>query len=245
MAENVLAICGKGGVGKTAISALIARALIARGRKPLLMIDADPAGGLVQAMGESSACTLMSARDDIVRAARTANGELEKTQLADQLDYFVMEALHEREGFAFLAMGRNKGKGCFCPANTLLRSAIDALAEPFLDVLIDAEAGLEQISREVTRRVTLHLVVVDGSGRSMKTLETISGMLGEKRIAVISNRAIRDLSDRLPGGVEYLGAVPEDAELREYDTDGRPLWDLPEGNPATLAVSEIVRNMVL
>ena len=109
--------------------------------------------------------TLAGVRHDLIRSAREA-GDSERMRLAEQLDYLLLEALTERQGYALLAMGHSTEKGCFCPANTLLRGAMDLIAEPFAAVLIDAEAGLEQIQRQVTRRVSRIVVLTDGSLRS-------------------------------------------------------------------------------
>ena len=99
----ILAVCGKGGVGKTAFSALLARILMERHTKPLLLIDADPAGGLVSAIGEGSTTTLADVRERLTASARRAN-DTRKAELAHQLDYMVMEAHLERDDYALLAM---------------------------------------------------------------------------------------------------------------------------------------------
>ena len=59
----IIAVCGKGGVGKTVFSALLARALAAAGVQPLLLVDADPVGGLTSAIGERAVETLSGVRE--------------------------------------------------------------------------------------------------------------------------------------------------------------------------------------
>ncbi len=243
MTPPVLAVCGKGGVGKTALSALLARALIEQGRNPLLLIDADPAGGLVSAVGERVVGTLSSARRELVTQARQAAAESDREQLAARIDYLVMQTLAERSEYALLAMGRDIEKGCFCPANTLLRSAIDVLASAYAAVLIDAEAGLEQINRQVTRRVETYLVICDGSKRSFDTLATIAQMIETGTLAVIANRSPADTPPPNLADMQWLGTVPEDAELRHFDTEGRSLWELPPANPAFAAMRGIAKKL--
>jgi len=235
---TLLAVCGKGGVGKTAVSALLARALRARGVGPLLLIDADPVGGLVHAMGQGASRTLAQVRAGVIRAARGST-EADRQQLADELDYRVMEALTEHEDYALLAMGRSRDPGCFCPVNTLLRHAIETLATPFAVVLVDAEAGVEQIQREVTRRVTRTLVVVDGSARSLHTLEAIGELVAPGTVAVVANRWTPSQPPPLPADVTFLGRIPEDETLRDFDRQGRPLWELPAENPALAAAADL------
>lgn len=244
MAERpIIAICGKGGVGKTVLTALLARALINAGIGPLLLIDADPAGGLMFAIGEQAAKTLSEVRRTLVVEARTADGA-RREQLADQLDYLVMQALVERDDYSFLAMGRGEEKGCYCPANTLLRSAIDYLSTPFAAVLIDAEAGIEQISRQVTRKVTQVLALTDGSARGNRTLGLIAEMVAGQTVFAVSNRiADRGLTD-LPAGVRQLGALPEDETIRDYDRRGKSLWQLPENNPALQQAAKMANILI-
>ncbi len=241
--KPIFSVCGKGGVGKTAFSSLLARAFLESGPKPLLLIDADPAGGLVSAIGHTAEKTLASARDQLIASARGADDQ-EINRLAQNLDYLVMEALVERQDHSVLAMGRMEAKGCFCPANTLLREAIDLLAEPFALVLIDAEAGLEQISRQVTRRVTRVLALSDGSARSVQTIDLISQMVDPAIMGVVGNRVshVDDLA--LPAEVEFLGIIPEDDWVRQYDRQGRSLWDLPADNPALTAARSVAAKLI-
>ena len=241
--KPIFAICGKGGVGKTVFSALFAKALRNAGVKPLLLIDADPAGGLVSAIGESVENTLAGIREKLIASARQAD-ENKKTLLAQQLDYFVLQALVERSDYALLAMGHSREKGCFCPANALLREAIDYLSDPFSTVIIDAEAGLEQIQRRVTQNVTRIIAISDGSQRSSNVMEYISAMVGDKKPAFVTNR-VQPNTLKLPLSIEPLGSIPEDAALSQFDRDGKSLWELPTDNPAYVAVEKIAKKLAL
>lgn len=239
----VIAVCGKGGVGKTVLACLLARALLERRVRPLLLVDADPAGGLFMALGVRDDRTLAGVRERLVAGARNAGGA-ERQRLARQLDYLVMEALIERPDFSMLAMGRSRDRGCFCPANALVREAIDVLAHGFGAVIIDAEAGLEQIHRRVTRSVSRILVVSDGSKRSMAVAGTIAEMAGGPTAGVYNRAAKRGL-EPFPHGMPFLGAIPEDRTLKRFDRLGRSLWELPDRNPALEAVRKIGRKLDL
>jgi CO dehydrogenase maturation factor len=242
----VLAICGKGGVGKTAVSALLARALLEQGRAPLLLVDADPVGGFMAAVGARPRRTLAEVRAELVSRARQG-GEATRQALAGELDYRLLEALCEREDHALLAMGRSGDKGCFCPANAILREALDDLSAGFAAVLVDAEAGVEQIQREVTRRVGLFLVVLDGSARSRNTLTVITELCGVSKVAIVENRVCAGsgsgsgfVSESVPlADVPILGRIPQDEALARFDRAGRPLWELPADNPALAAASSL------
>lgn len=242
MNRQIIAITGKGGVGKTAFTTLLARVALAEQFTPLLCIDADPAGGLTSAFGITADVSLCAVRDRIIETARHA-GAQEKERLADQIDYLVMEALIEEQNYSLLAMGHSKNKkGCFCPANSLLRSALKILVDPFRLVLIDAEAGIEQINRQVTESVSLTIILVDGSLRSMNTLNQIVTMLGSEKVAVVANRTDSIEKKDLPAGCAYLGCIPEDKTLLEMDRQGKAIFhNLSANSPALQEVKKIWR----
>lgn len=232
--RTIIAVCGKGGVGKTALCALLARALRDAGQGPLLLVDADPVCGLVSALGLPQPRTLGSVRAELIESARGAD-DATRQRIADQLDYLVMEALIERDDYALLAMGNTNDKGCFCSVNALLRDAIDVVVTPFHTVVIDGEAGIEQVNRQVTRRVDRVVVVTDGSRRSVETLSLLASRTPAGKLAVVAVRGPEpDVSD-LPDGVQVLGSIPDDPSLREFDQRGKPLWDLPEDSVALVA----------
>ena len=129
-----------------------------------------------------------------------------------------MQALVERTDYSLLAMGRSREKGCFCPANTLLREAIDFLSDPFAAILIDAEAGLEQIQRRVTRNVTQIIAISDGSQRSRDIIKYMSEMVGHQKLVAVTNRVQQNTQNR-PYSCELLGSIPEDDILRQLITN--------------------------
>jgi CO dehydrogenase maturation factor len=237
MEKQVIAVCGKGGVGKTAFSAILSRVLIDADIRPLLLIDADPAGGLAAAINESAIDSLAAVRDRLIASARKG----ETMDVASKLDYLLLRALVERQKYSLLAMGHSSEKGCFCPANSLLRRAIDLLVSAFVVVLIDAEAGIEQINRDVTRGVTQIITVLDGSQKSISTLRLIAEMVHSTPISVVGNRMAPKELSKLPGNLELIGVVPENQALRQFDCEGRSLWELPPENEAVVAVRDIAK----
>ena len=123
----VIAMCGKGGAGKTAFTAMARTVLSKSGRAgKLLLIDADPAMGLTHAVGVGVRRTMGEVREEIIGTAKGGKQE-EKARLADKLDYLTLEALTETDEFALVAMGRTETLGCYCPVNSLLRDSIEDL----------------------------------------------------------------------------------------------------------------------
>jgi CO dehydrogenase maturation factor len=254
-AKMLVAVCGKGGTGKTAFTAMMARALLESGRTGrLLLIDADPAQGLTNAVGVRVKRTMGQIREDIIKTARSGD-QSEKTQIADRLDYMILEALVEAEAYALLAMGRTETLGCFCPVNDLLRGAIEALSASFDTIVIDGEAGVEQINRQVVRRVDALIIVSDATARGLQTASLIHKMVMEDRVidcgrlGIVFNRvtgsrpllaqSARDI------GLDVLGFVPQDDNIARHDLVGQPILELPADSPGLVSVREIVARHIL
>jgi CO dehydrogenase maturation factor len=240
----IIAVCGKGGVGKTSLSALLVKALLGKGR--ILAIDADPAIGFATALGVEPGRTVNDIRNDVIDEAE--QGLLgNAADQAIQLDCRVFEAMIERDGYAFLAIGRPEAEGCYCRVNECLKAVIEALAAKFDYVIIDGEAGIEQINRRVMGNVTHLLLVSDASAKGANVIKTIKqvadgGMMEYRRAGVILNR-LRNANeaDRVDlDGMELLGTVIEDDMLRDFDIEERPLLDLPEGR-TTQSLYSILR----
>ena len=144
----VIALTGKGGVGKTSLSASFVRILTEK--KPearILAIDADPAIGLSVALGVEVTETLDEIRR---RIAEDVTGKLKDTEnILAEARFRLFDAMKETDGFAFLAIGRPESAGCYCAINTYLRQVIGLLVNDFDYVVIDGEAGIEQINRRV------------------------------------------------------------------------------------------------
>ena len=250
MTQKIIAVCGKGGVGKTAFTAMLTKVLMGKTNK-LLVVDADPALGLNYALGRTSEKTIGSVRELILKTAETGNKQ-EINELADKVDYLVAQALDEADNFSFLAMGRMEAIGCFCSINDLLKSALDNITGEFDTVLIDGEAGLEQINRQVVENIDTLIMVTDTSLRGMKTVEHIKKMVDEglipqcKSMGVVFNRTQSDTKDlekfASELGVKILGVVPYDKEVEVYDLEGRSLLELDDNNPALLAVKRCYEN---
>lgn len=228
----ILAVCGKGGVGKTTVSAIGARALLALGTRSLV-VDADPAGGLALALGIEPAKTLNDVRKEIIDEIKA--GRRDERDLAVSVDYLVSEALTERGNLAFLAIGRPEDVGCYCKVNVILKDAIEGLGSMFDAVLIDAEAGIEQVNRKVMGSVDYVFLVSDTSAKAVKVAETIKDvadrMVEGEGSGLLVNR-VRDIAevDRIKSQteLEVIGHVLEDDKVREFDASLQSFFDLPD-----------------
>jgi len=243
---RVIAVLGKGGAGKTVVSALISRALLDSDVKPLLLVDADPTGGLAFALGAGLNQTMGEVREKLIGQA--AAPDADPDTIAQSVDWLALEALQEHGSYSLLNMGRTESKGCFCPLNSLLRAAIEKLAAGFRFVILDAEAGIEQVNRQVVRQVDVPVIVTDGSLRGLRAAHQVSELLQKYTQSnpggLILNRAEK-LAGEIPAGLELWGEVPADDQVASYDHQGRSLLELDSDNPALLAVGKILKERVL
>jgi CO dehydrogenase maturation factor len=235
-----VAITGKGGVGKTTLASLMVTRLIARGCAPVLAIDADPNTCLDSALGLEIEKTIGAVREEAREmAARGLTAGVSKREV---LELKIAESMVETEGFDLIAMGRPEGPGCYCYANNVLREVIAQIAENYPYVVLDNEAGLENLSRRIVRRVDLLIMVADPSKRGLDTVGRLYDLASEmavryERLAIVVNRLrAGDLPDaasalRERTGADCVVALPEDETLAELGERGETLARLPDGNP--------------
>jgi len=248
----MIVVAGKGGVGKTAIAALLIDLLSKKG--VVLAIDADPATNLSDALGLPLGGTVGRAREDITEDIQ--KGRLSPTiAKQDVLDMKIREALVESEKVDLLAMGRPEGPGCYCAANHMLRLSIDRLAKNYDYTVIDSEAGMEHISRQTTRDVDFLLIVSDVTMRGVTTAARMKDLIKEMRTQVGKvSLAVNRVKNGLPQeigkaigdfGLDLVATVPEDQNLTELDIKGKPIVELPENSPLRQAAKEIISKFAL
>lgn len=170
---KIIAVAGKGGVGKTSLSAVIVKLLVENyPDKKILAIDADPAIGLSTALGVEPTKTIDDVRKET--AEQTQNGKISPLEILGNAEYSVDEAICTQNGFAFIAIGRPESAGCYCKINTYLKDVIALIAKHYDFVVIDGEAGIEQINRRVMEKVTHLLLITDQSKKGRDVVATIA-----------------------------------------------------------------------
>jgi len=248
---RIIAVTGKGGTGKTLVSTLFIRFLSEQDTP--LAIDADPASSLPAALGVEVRQTIGDLREEVARPSAIPFDESMPTDL--MLERKIGDLLVNTPDFSLLVMGRSEGPGCYCLINDILRHAIDRFSRRFSKVVIDCEAGLEHLSRRTMRDVDTLIVISDPTMRGIKTAGVIRE-IAEKleisfgKIYLILNKADQGekafFEERIREiGVELIGVVPEDPNVKAFDRVGKPLIDLPDDSPAVLAVGEIMERLGL
>uniref|UniRef100_A0A832CWG6 ATP-binding protein n=1 Tax=Ignisphaera aggregans TaxID=334771 RepID=A0A832CWG6_9CREN len=251
----IASISGKGGTGKTTLTALLLKVLIDNSiEDTILVVDADPATNLPEVLGVNINKTI----GDIVEEFRKKNNNIsdlgfEKSSL---LQYWILrDSLTETPHFDLIAMGRGEGEGCYCYVNSILTRILVELMKNYSVVLMDMEAGLEHLSRRVDRYVNTLIVVVDPSIMSIKTAERIITIAREvnikpEKLFLVGNRMSENMVNEVVRyahqlGYEYAGTIPNDDTIYMYNLGGKSLLIIPQNTKAIQATRIIAKNIGL
>ena len=223
---TTIALAGKGGTGKTTVSAMIIKYLIQKGKSPILAIDADPSANLNMVLGVDLDATVGGIREDMLKqvqgsqnvtgAARgSVGGGMSKH---DYLDYEIHSSLIESDQFDLIAMGRSEGPGCYCAVNHNLRDILDNLSDNYPYVVMDNEAGMEHLSRRTTQDVEHLFIISDPTQRGVVAADRIVELKDELDIKVentyfILNRVPGEIPSALQEKIDqmhvpFLGPIP-------------------------------------
>ncbi len=251
----VIAISGKGGVGKTTTTALMAKIISeSNPEKSILVIDANPDSNLADVLGTPVTKTVGTVTDSLRKS-------LEKSEIPptmtkeDILEARIFEILHETPQFDLLVMGRGEGEGCYCPVNAFLAHIVDRLIGNYDVTLMDMEAGLEHLSRRTDRDVDIMMVVTDPSSMGLQTAKRVKEVAKEvhidfEKFYLIGNRFKPEMENMLQEAAEKLsyefaGIIPTDDNVFTHNLTGKSLLGLPNESPAIAAVKQILTRIGL
>jgi len=219
-----LAVTGKGGVGKTTISALLAQVCLRHGNR-VVAIDADPDANLAPTLGYNGPAPIVPLcdRKDLIEERVGSGGMI---RLNPRVDDLVGKLGIDINGIRLMVLGTisRGGSGCFCSPSALLKAFLaHALAQPEEWVILDMEAGLEHLGRGSSRNVDSLLIVVEPYRRSLETAERIrllAGDLGIRNVFAVANKIrspeeARRISAEL-GSVRLAGAIPYSTGLADF-----------------------------
>ena len=252
---HVIAVAGKGGVGKTTLCGLLIQYLCESGKKPVLAVDADANSNLNEVLGVDIGPTLGELREEIERAGSDPKYEIPKgITKSDWLEMRMMDAVTEGDDFDLMVMGRSQGQGCYCFVNGLVQTQVQKLQSHYPYIVVDNEAGMEHVSRGILPNMEKVLLVSDCSRRGVQAAGRIAELMREMNfhpdtVGLIINRAPNGELDQgtraeiEKQGLTLLGVVPQDDTVYRFDCDGRPMVELPADSPVRRALGEIIAKL--
>ncbi|MDQ6650416.1 MAG: AAA family ATPase [Actinomycetota bacterium] len=241
-----LAVAGKGGAGKTTLSATLARVVAASGQ-PVVAIDADANPNLSVALGISlqAAADLHPVPPALVSRRPGGTGLLESVEnIVDR------HAIVGPDGIRLLGMGApaHADEGCLCSAHAVVSALLEDLGGTDRFVVVDMEASPEHLSRGTVRHVDAIWLVAEPYYRSLETVRRMSQLVAElpiQQVAVVANKirsqqdatAVGEFCDR--HGLALAGTVPWSEAVLDADQRRVPAVDVPEAADVVRAVREL------
>jgi len=247
-----IAVAGKGGTGKTTISALLVRNLIKKKNGSVLALDADPNSNLNELLGVKISSTVGQLVENFKKNGAIISSGIYKDQMVEMN---IHQSIIEGNGFDLLVMGRGEGPGCYCAANNLFKKYIDVLQDSYDYIVMDNEAGMEHLSRKTTHNVKYLLIISDPSLRGILTATRLRDLSKELQINVekvflILNRVNDELDDRLlkyikEQNFEILGTIYTDNNIIDLELSGKPIFELPDSSDSVSQVNDILKSLGL
>ena len=247
---RVIAVAGKGGVGKSTLSGLLVLALAERAGEVVLAVDADPNSNLGEKLGIEVERTIGDLREDLLDNANDIPAGVGKHE---HVRYNIRLALSEGENFDLLTMGRPEGPGCYCYINNILRTFMDDLVDDYPYVIVDNEAGMEHLSRRTTRRMDLLALVSDPTKLGIDTASRIRDLAHRMDIEIgrellLLNRAPEEMPRALVETIDSsdfdeVVLIPNDARVEDLAVLGTPLTALDGSSRALRAVRRLAAEL--
>ncbi|MFA6332226.1 MAG: AAA family ATPase [Methanoregula sp.] len=247
-----IAVCGKGGVGKTFIAGSLAAHFASAGR-PVIAIDADSSPNLALNLGltaeQASRIVPIAENEDLIRI-KTGTCHPGVFRLSFTVDDIISRyAVPTPSGVNLLVMGTVKamGAGCVCPAHSVIRALMRHLVvERDEIVILDMEAGIEHLGRGTAEHVDVLLAVADANLKSLEIASTICQLAQEsdiRTIGLVSSRIANDRQDSLlrsyadDHALTMLGRIPFDERVADAGMSGE--MPDPAGSPAMMAIGDL------
>ena len=213
---HIIAVAGKGGVGKTTLSGMLIQSMCKMGKRPILAVDADANSNLNEVLGVEVEMTLGDVREEIARAENSLNNPIPASMSkADYAEIMFQRCLIEDNEAGMEHISR----GILPKVDTII------LVSDCSRRGVQAAGRIAELTRECDMKPkTMGLIVNRAPG----------GKLNQGTMEEIEKQ-----------GLTLLGVVPHDDQVYEYDCDGKPTVNLPDDSPVRVALNEIIKKLAL
>ena len=242
-----VALAGKGGAGKTTISATMAR-LAARAGRDVVALDADANPNLAPALGLPAELAASLRAVPAALVSRRPGGPGLTVPVEEVVEQY---ALRGPDGVRLLGMGspEHADEGCLCSAHAVVSALLEDLGPPDRLVVVDMEASPEHLSRGTVRHVDVVCLVAEPYYRSLETVRRMAALVAElpvPRLVVVANKvrtsqdaqAIAEFCDR--HGFELAGVLPWSEHVVDADRARVPVVDWPRAAEVVAAVAVLL-----
>jgi CO dehydrogenase maturation factor len=238
-----IAVSGKGGVGKTTFSGTLAMILEGEG-KQVLAVDSDPSMNLHSALDLENPTPISELKEMINERTVLEGGAF---KLNPRVDDIPERFSSKKEGLSLLVMGtvEKGGSGCICPESAFLKALLRHLVLKKEEVLVlDTEAGIEHLGRNIAAKFDLMIVVCEPSEKAVDTarrVHSLSKEIGITRVAAVGNKISNQVQeDFIKDSLEfeYLGSIPFDPVVIDADMSRTPLYTFLD-SPALKSIQKI------
>ena len=186
---HVIAVSGKGGVGKTTLCGLLIQYLCESGKRPVLAVDADANANLNEVLGVEPEVTLGELREEIERAGIDPRYQIPSGMTKQAyLERRLSDAIAEEDDYDLMVMGRTQGQGCYCFVNGLVQTQVQKLQSHYPYIVVDNEAGMEHISRGILPKMEVAILVSDCSRRGVQAAGRIAKLMKELKPDVVFSK---------------------------------------------------------
>ena len=246
-----IAVAGKGGTGKSTVSALLCRALGKQSMTPILAVDADPNSCLPEKLGIPAEQTIGELREELRKHPEKKPAGISKSEW---MEMGINNSISEAAGVDMVVMGRQEGPDCYCFINNLLRQCLDTIGTQYKAVVIDNEAGMEHLSRRSNGTVEVLLIVANPTVTGARTAKRITELVKSLDLNIgasylVLNKVDSEVPPALRAqfketGMEIVGEIPAEQVILDSEMEGKSLLRVSPDSKAAQAVEQILKSIM-
>jgi CO dehydrogenase maturation factor len=244
-----LVVSGKGGVGKTTFSGTVASILALSGKK-VLAVDSDPSMNLHSCLDLENPTPISELKELITERTVMEGGVF---RLNPKVEDIPSSYATKKGNLSLITMGtvEKGGEGCICPETAFLKALLRHLVLKKDEILIlDTEAGVEHLGRNIAEKFDLMIVVCEPSKKAVDTanrVHKLSKEIGIKRVVGVGNKVQSKVQEEFIKKAldfEVIGSIPYDEKVIEADMERKPVFSYSD-SPALQSIKELTEKLII